>query len=113
MRLEIRCQGLELDHLEQAYIERRLQFALSRFALRIRRVTVFVADQNGPKGGLDKRCRLVVNLMRMAVITVEDQDAELTAAIDRGADRLTRSVQRAIDRKRTARFDRNPQMASS
>ena len=45
-----------------AHVERRLRFALTRFSGRIGRVNVFLTDQNGPRGGIDKTCRIVVRL---------------------------------------------------
>jgi putative sigma-54 modulation protein len=57
---------------------------------------------NGPKGGEDKRCRLVANLLRSGVVTVEDRGSELTAVIDRASDRLARGIQRTLERKRAA-----------
>ena len=42
------------------HIERRLRFALDRFGDRIARVFVFLHDRNGPRGGIDKICRVLV-----------------------------------------------------
>lgn len=107
MKLEIRRQGVEVSDEAQAHIERRLRFALGRFSPRIQRVAVFLADQNGPKGGVDIRCRLVARLLRLGVVTVEDRDTELTVLIDRAADRLARTVQRKLERRRTTGGSRN------
>jgi hypothetical protein len=78
-------------------------FALGRFSPRIRRVAVYLVDLNGPKGGVDKRCRLVARLLRSRVVTVEDRDGELTALIDRAADRLGRCVRRELERRHAVR----------
>ena len=107
MKLEIRRQGVEVSDEVQAHIERRLLFALGRFSPRIQRVAVYLADLNGPKGGVDKRCRLVARLLRSGVVTVEDRGAELTALIDRASDRLARTVQRKLERRRTTGGSRN------
>lgn len=107
MKLEIRRQSVEVSDEVQGYIERRLMFALGRFSPRIQRVDVYLADLNGPKGGEDKRCRLVARLLRSGVVTVEDRDAELTVVIDRAAERLARTVQRKLERRQTASFGRN------
>lgn len=107
MKLQIRLQRVEVNNEFQEHIERRLLFALGRFSPRIQRVAVYLADLNGPKGGVDKRCRLVARLLRSGVVTVEDQDAELTVLIDRAAQRLARTVQRKLERRRITSASRN------
>lgn len=100
MRLEIRRQSIEIDDEVRSHVERRLAFALGRFRTRVSRVTVYLADLNGPKGGVDKSCRMVAHLGRSGPVTVEDRDAELSPLIDRAADRLARTVQRVLERAR-------------
>jgi hypothetical protein len=102
VRVDIRHRGVEIDSQGLTHIERRLAFALGRFGPRVLQVTVFLADENGPKGGLDKRCRLVARLARLGVITVEDRDAELTTLMDRSTDRLERAIERALERRRVS-----------
>lgn len=83
------------------YAERRLQFALGRFGERIQRVMIYLEDTNGPRGGLDKRCRMVTRLQQPdRDVVVEGIDAELEPLIDRTADRLGHTVRRALDRHR-------------
>ena len=96
------------DHLLEAtnlheYVERRLCFALGRFATAIDRVRVRVTDANGPHGGSDKHCQIVVKLRASGSksITVEDTDPELRAALTRACNRAGRCVARAIERRRS------------
>lgn len=100
MRLEIRSQNLAIDPALQDHIERRLRFVLGRFSPRIDRVTVHLADMNGPRGGVEKRCRIVALLGRAGRVVVEDTSPELTAAVHAAADRLGQSVRRQLDRRR-------------
>jgi len=87
-------------------IRLRLAFALGRFARRIRDVTTSLADVNGRKGGVDKRCRLEVRLSPRGQVTIEEMDANLFAAIARAAGRAGQSVGRALKRRRDARIHR-------
>lgn len=85
------------------HAERRLRYALGRFGGRIQRVMVFLEDTNGPRGGLDKCCRMVARLKHPARdVVVEGHDAELTALIDRTADRLGQTISRELDCRRYA-----------
>ena len=100
MRLEIRSHDLEIDQELRGSIERRLRYVLGRFCIRITRVTVFLADLNGPRGGMDKRCRIVVRLVRAGQVFVEDTDADLGVVVDRATDRVGQSVRRELERQR-------------
>ena len=77
---------------------KRLEFALGRFTGRVRSLHVSLKDLNGPRGGLDKHCRIAIRLERPGrLIVIEDVDAEPEAAISRAAERASRAVTRAID----------------
>ena len=106
MQLDIRSQGVAVTGPVQENVERRLLFALARFGPRVRRVTVYLNDLNGPRGGVDKSGRFLARLDRAGEVVVEDQDADLTALVDRAADRLGRAVQRALERRRGTRHQR-------
>jgi putative sigma-54 modulation protein len=82
------------------HIERRLRFALSRFAGRIEKVVVFLHDHNGPKGGVDKVCRVLVKARGCGMIMAAVADSEWVAAVDRATTRIGRSVARQIERRR-------------
>lgn len=97
MRIVIRTSGgwppaaIEL-------VRKRLEFALGRFTGRVRSLHVTLGDLNGPRGGLDKHCRLAIRLDRPGrLILIEDLDAEPEAAISRAAERAARAVTRAVD----------------
>lgn len=103
MRLEIRHDGAPLDERAREHIGRRLDFALDRFSERIDRITVFVTDQNGPRGGPDQRCRLVVHVPGARPVVVDATEPALTSAIDRAAHRASHALVSRIDRRRSRR----------
>jgi len=84
--------------------ERRLLFALSRFDSRVERVDMVVQDENGPRGGIDKACRVTVGLHRSADVVISDKDSDIGKCISRVAERLGRAVSRTI--ARTQQFER-------
>jgi ribosome-associated translation inhibitor RaiA len=100
MQLHIKGQNLCLAPAVIDRIERRLRFALSRFADRIVRVTARLADLNGPRGGVDKQCLIVVRFRAGGEVVIEDTAADVDTALDRGADRAQRAVTRALARMR-------------
>ena len=94
MRIEITTQGVNLTDATRGHVERRLYFALGRFADRVSEIHVRIADVNGPKGGVDKSCRIRVRLFGLPTVVVEQMDSDVNAAIDRSADRIGRTVAR-------------------
>ncbi|MFK8111900.1 MAG: HPF/RaiA family ribosome-associated protein [Rubripirellula sp.] len=95
--------GLLTDELRQL-AERRLLFALSRFDDRITRVDLVVSDENGPRGGIDKACRITVALNQARDVIVRHKDVDMAKAISRIAERAGRAVSRAIEK--TQSFER-------
>src|SRR4051812_10993910 len=71
MQLEMRGVNYVLSDGLKDYIERRLRFTLGRFPARIDRLTVRLSDVNGPRGGIDKRCRIALVLIPRGVVMVE------------------------------------------
>jgi ribosomal subunit interface protein len=98
MQIEMQSRDLPLTPPIQAYITRRLSFALSAQWSRIQRVMVRLSDINGPRGGKDMRCQIRVKLNNSAELMIEDTQAEIKVAIDRAASRLSRSVRRKVAR---------------
>lgn len=86
-----------------AHVERRLRFALTRFSSRIGRVTVFLADQNGPRGGIDKTCRIVVRLRAGGDVVAEVSDVDWEVAVDRATTRIGHTTGRELARRRAVR----------
>jgi putative sigma-54 modulation protein len=86
-----------------AHVERRLRFALTRFNGRIGRVNVYLADQNGPRGGVDKTCRIVVRLRDGGDVVAEVSDVDWEVAVDRATTRIGHSTGRELARRRAGR----------
>jgi hypothetical protein len=103
MQLDIRRQGIEIDDDAKARLLRRLDFALGRLGRHVTRVWIHLADENGPRGGIGKRCRILVRLQHLPDILVEDRDADLNVLIDRTVNRAGLAARRELDRRLTAR----------
>jgi len=99
MKIQIREHDVEVTKILRSHVERRLGLALGRFAERIGRVTVRFSESDGHQRALDKRCQIEVGL-RPTSVRVEDVDADPFIAVDHAADRVSRSVARALERQR-------------
>lgn len=87
--------------------------SFERFRSYIRCVSVTVTDINGPKGGIDKQCRCVLQLKRMAPIVVQDRDDSFVTLLNRVANRAAHALSQKIDRKQTSYRSRGRRQPSA
>ncbi len=98
MDVLITGRGVEIDNVLKTYIRRRINFALSRFSNRVRRITVVVTNKSGPLGGIEKLCRIRVQLLLNTTLAVSHSDDDVHIAIAHATDQIHRIVARRIDR---------------
>jgi putative sigma-54 modulation protein len=99
MRVEVRGQNIDVSELLHDHVEHRLRFALRPFPGQISRVVVRLRDLNGPRGGVDKLCRIEVYLAGAGEVIADGLDAQFYAAVDLAADRVRRSIVRTLERR--------------
>jgi putative sigma-54 modulation protein len=85
MKIEVRGPTFSRSDALRAHAERRLGAALGRFQTHVARATVRLTDVNGPRGGVDQRCRVSLTVRH------------------RAADRVGAALSRAVDRDRRGR----------
>ncbi|WP_028450507.1 MULTISPECIES: HPF/RaiA family ribosome-associated protein [Chitinibacter] len=100
MKIEISSQGVALDEKLQRHIARQIEFGLGRLASHIRKVTVRLSDVNGPRGGVDQHCQLVISLHQIPDVIIEDVATDQLFAINRATDRASRTVSRRVRQSR-------------
>lgn len=103
MRVEIHGNGLAVTDSISGWIQRSLLAALHPHEPHVGRVQVRLRDLNGPHGGDDMECDVIVYLQGKRVVVVREHDADLYAAISVAAARLKNAVSRRLDRGRRRR----------
>jgi ribosome-associated translation inhibitor RaiA len=103
MRLEIRRRGVQVTEELRTYLKNRLRLELARFDRRIDSVRVYLREVNGSRGGLGKKCRIVVELRPRDRVIVTGTDADIRAAITATAKRAGFTVKRHVKRRRARR----------
>lgn len=103
MQVEIRSRSAELDAVQTEWVRRRLDFALARFGSRIRKVAVTFEDLNGPRGGVDQKCRIDLQLSsgERLLAEVVHEDVEPAAAM--AFERIARRVRDELAKRREVR----------
>lgn len=105
MVIDIRTRGFTLTPGLRSHVERRIALALDRYQDRIARIRVVLGDVNGPRGGLDKTCKLALGLRRDRTVRVSATSGDLYAAIDTAAHRAGRALTRTLKRERTTTLE--------
>ena len=106
MKISIQFKDLQVTASDRQRIEDAIRLALTRFAPLIHGLTATISDENGPRGGVDKTCRLIVRL-HAGTVVVNEQASAVMAAVTQAAERAARSVarvhHRAVERGGSAR----------
>lgn len=101
MKIEVRFRGLESSDALREHAARRIHFHLSRFGNDVTALLVRIADVNGPKGGVDKRCQISVYGSRFGSATLDEMSGDVYSAVDMAVQRIGRSIGRELDRARS------------
>jgi ribosomal subunit interface protein len=108
MELELRQKDLNIGQSAYEHITGCIEAALRRFAHRINRVTIWLVDNKGSHGGIDKKCRISVQMSKGRTIRAENRNTSLAAAayfaVDKAAYAICRELNRRRRRTRKMRF---------
>jgi hypothetical protein len=85
---------------ERAYLRRKVARRLGKFADSIERVSLRTEDVNGPRGGIDRVCRVKVVLRGLPSVVIEKRDAALNVAVALALDGVVRAVRKGLQRRR-------------
>ena len=96
----VRVIGGTLGDKDREYVRQKLGTKLGRLGRSIERISVRVSDVNGPRGGVDQRCRIKVVLSGLPSVVAEGRHASVRPAIDSAIGRATEGVRRSLRRRR-------------
>jgi len=109
MTIAIRSSVFRIDADLRETVETHVRRGLRRYARRISEVRVWLDDANGPRGGIDRSCRIQVELLSAGTWTVESRAGTVYAALAGAIERVKMTIDRALKRRRRrARFPRDP-----
>ncbi len=105
MRLTVQGTHIRPTPSIVAHVQRKVGSALGRLRHRVQGVWVTLDDENGPRGGVDKACRVRVAIAGVPgkPVIVEQRSEDLYGAIDAASKRAARAVQRSVGRQRDRR----------
>ena len=76
----------------------RVRFALRRLTTSVPHAKVQFSDVNGPRGGVDKRCKIELKTDTAGAVVVASLARDWRTALDRSLSRATRVLTRSLQR---------------
>ena len=107
MLTEICTQLNETPPRLRSYVDARVTRSLQRWSHRLEKVRVSFADENGPRGGIDLRCRLILQTQRGASIVTTGRGPRVGESLAEAL-RRARARLRRQDQRRTAKARPRP-----
>lgn len=104
MRMYIQTQGFELTSAIDQHVRRQLAHNLAGSEENIIAVDVFLGDINGPRGGMDKKALVCVQLASRLSVRFEAVHGDLYRAVTVASRKAKRSVKRTL--RRHARMEK-------
>ena len=103
MVLFVRGHGVEMNGALSGFCRRIVTGSLDRLRGGVRKVLVLLEDVNGPRGGVDKRCRLVLALCDGRSLVVDSAAGDVYSAVAEATHRAKQNLARKLARLRTCR----------
>lgn len=96
MNIDIQTSRLTLLPERREQIEHQADMSLGAWQSQIGGVMVNLSDLNGPTGGVDTRCRILVMLDNAPDVVVEDVDSDLGDLITSCFEQAQRAVAKRL-----------------
>jgi ribosome-associated translation inhibitor RaiA len=99
--LDVRARGFDLTPSLRRHAVDHIAAKMAKHARAISNLTVRLEDVNGPKGGIDKRCRVELQIAGVGPVLVDETDQDVYAAMDVAGERLLKVVGQVLDERRS------------
>lgn len=98
MKISVNNQKNLLGKKAQTAAKARIRSAFSKFGRKIVSVQLSTDAVNGPRGGVDKRVRILVKMNRLDDVVATVDDDSLSRALSFAVQRAERAVDRRVQR---------------
>lgn len=98
MQVQLLCMS-DFQEISEPHLRARLEQVLQRFSHRIHRLVVRLSDENGPKGGVDQRCTISLELDDGTRIHASGRAEAIAAAVDQALRRVLRVLTQSLHRR--------------
>lgn len=103
--MNIELHGTLSVALEE-HAQARLEAALGQHESHVEKVTLRLQDLNGPKGGVDQQCHLIIKLHKQPEVIIDERGEDAYSVISLAADRAKNVVARALEKVKEKKLQR-------
>lgn len=103
MLILVHGNGFELDPSLRRHVQSKIESSLSRFQNRIGSINAYLADLNGPKNGIDKSIKLVIDLEKKPVVVLDEKGGQWHTLLESISDRASHTISRVMSKSRQRR----------
>jgi putative sigma-54 modulation protein len=100
MNIQVNFRNIKKSNAAIKRISGRLSLAFARTQDAIQSVSIMISDVNGPKGGVDKLCRILIKSAQLPDIVITENQTRISTAIDRCIARARQSLSRKLKRNK-------------
>ncbi len=101
MDVAVRARNVGWNEDLRKQVERSIEFAIDRHRNRIDRISVYLDDLNGPRGGIDKLCQMTADIRGTSPVLILEKGEDLLTVVNRASRRLGYRIGRRLHRTRT------------
>jgi ribosomal subunit interface protein len=99
MDLQITSRDVDMTEALHTHTHDRVLAALSQHDAHVDRVEVQLSDVNGPKGGVDKHCQVLVHMGRPPKqVMIKKSHSDLYLAVSQAADAAKTTIGREVSK---------------
>ena len=99
MELTITDLNVELSNENLSRVKQKARHMFSKIGDSVQKIKVIIDDINGPKGGKDKHCRVVIQTIGMPDIVITDNQTSTMTAVNIALSRAKNTLLRKVKRK--------------
>jgi putative sigma-54 modulation protein len=97
--IDFRVRGIDFTNELRNAVEKLVTFAIDRYETQVDKISVYLADLNGPKGGVDKLCQITASLRRGNPVLILERGSKILTTVNRAARRLGHRIGRDVQRQ--------------
>ena len=98
--ISIRARSVDWSDELRDIVERRISFAVDRYKTQVKYISVYLADVNGPRGGVDKICQITADLDHGDPVMILEKGIEIEPTVNRALSKLSYRVGRRLQRRK-------------